>query len=207
MLTKRRKGLKGEPSPGVPPLRAAPAARSPCDAITQAVNERRAGVEPRPYEGLAERGEVGGGRTFGSSRTPSPTTGGRRPVRHVIYRESIPRLGGNVVRPAWTVRAGRRGRRPLQGGCGSMGPAVYRRRTQSRFQSKNAPGGAFSAYFSVFSAFSSGSGGAQKRPYIVAYLRILAASSGLASPGFMRQRQLPWAVPGTFMRACAPRPR
>ena len=81
------------------------------------------------------------------------------------------------------------------------------RRTQSRFQSKNAPGGAFSAYFSVFSAFSSGSGGAQKRPYIVAYLRILAASSGLASPGFMRQRQLPWAVPGTFMRASAPRPR
>ena len=151
-------------------------------------------------------------------------------MRHVIYRESIPRLGGNVVRPAWTVRAGRRGRRPLQGwcgdvvseviagkgrrgrrplqgGCGSMGPAVYRRRTQSRLQSKNAPGGAFSAYFSVFSAFSSGSGGAQKRPYIVAYLRILAASSGLASPGFMRQRQLPWAVPGTFMRACAPRPR
>ena len=128
-------------------------------------------------------------------------------MRHVIYRESIPRLGGNVVRPAWTVRAGRRGRRPLQGGCGSMGPAVCRRRTQSRFQSKNAPGGAFSAYFSVFSAFSSGSGGAQKRPYIVAYLRILAASSGLASPGFMRQRQLPWAVPGTFMRASAPRPR
>ena len=114
MLTKRRRGLKGGPSPGVPPLRAAPAARSPCDAITQAVNERRAGVEPRPYEGLAERGEVGGGRTFGSSRTPSPTTGGRRPVRHVIYRESIPRLGGNVVRPAWTVRAGRRGRRPLR---------------------------------------------------------------------------------------------
>ena len=96
---------------------------------------------------------------------------------------------------------------PYRGGCGSMGPAACRRRTQSRFQSKNAPGGAFSAYFSVFSAFSSGSGGAQKRPYIVAYLRILAASSGLASPGFMRQRQLPWAVPGTFMRASAPRPR
>ena len=96
-------------------MRAAPAARSPCDAITPAVNERRAGVEPCPYERLAERGEVGGGRTFGSSRTPTPTAGGRRPVRHVIYRESIPRLGGNVVRPAWTVRAGRRGRRPLRG--------------------------------------------------------------------------------------------
>ena len=207
MLTKRRRGSKGEPSPGVPPLRAAP-----------------------PPAAYARRRGAGGGRTFGSSRTPTPTAGGRRPVCHVIYRESIPRPGGNVVRPAWTVRAGRRGRRPLQGwcgdvvseviagkgrrgrrplqgGCGSMGPAVCRRRTQSRFQSKNAPGGAFSAYFSVFSAFSSGSGGAQKRPYIVAYLRILAASSGLASPGFMRQRQLPWAVPGTFMRASAPRPR
>ena len=32
-------------------MRAAPAARSPCDAITPAVNERRAGVEPRPYGG------------------------------------------------------------------------------------------------------------------------------------------------------------
>ena len=41
-------------------------------------------------------------------------------MRHVIYRESIPRLGGNVVRPAWTVRAGRRGRRPLQGWCGDV---------------------------------------------------------------------------------------
>ena len=32
VLMKRRRGSKGEPSPGVPPLRAAPAARSPCDA-------------------------------------------------------------------------------------------------------------------------------------------------------------------------------
>ena len=58
-------------------MRAAPAARSPCDAITPAVNERRAGVEPCPYERLAERGEVGGGRTFGSSRTPTPTGRGK----------------------------------------------------------------------------------------------------------------------------------
>ena len=46
---KRTRELKGDPSPGVPPLRAAPAARSPCDAITPAVNEHRAGVEPRRY--------------------------------------------------------------------------------------------------------------------------------------------------------------
>ena len=58
-------------------MRAAPAARSPCDAITLAVIRRRAGVEPRPYEGSAERGEVGGGRTFGLSRTPTPTGRGK----------------------------------------------------------------------------------------------------------------------------------
>ena len=48
---KRRRGSKGEPSPGVPPLRAVPAARSPCDAVAPVVNERRAGMGPRPYEG------------------------------------------------------------------------------------------------------------------------------------------------------------
>ncbi len=84
---KRRRGSKGEPSPGVPPLRAAPAARSPCDAVGSVVNERRAGVEPRPY-------------------------GGWR----------------NVVRPAVAVGAGRRGRRPLQGGRGDVGPAIIPRR-------------------------------------------------------------------------------
>ena len=52
LLTKRRRGLKGEPSPGVPPLRAAPAARSPCDLRTPTVIRRRAGIEPRPYEGV-----------------------------------------------------------------------------------------------------------------------------------------------------------
>ena len=70
---KRRRGSKGEPSPGVPPLRAAPAARSPRDAVAPVVNERRAGMDPRPYRGLEERGEVGGGRTLGSSGTPTPT--------------------------------------------------------------------------------------------------------------------------------------
>ena len=49
-----------------------------CDAITPAVIPRRAGVKPRPYRGLAERGRVGGGRRKGSSRTPTPTAGGKR---------------------------------------------------------------------------------------------------------------------------------
>ena len=35
---KRRRGSKGGPSPGVPPLRAAPAARSPCDTAGLEVN-------------------------------------------------------------------------------------------------------------------------------------------------------------------------
>ena len=131
MLTKRRRGSKGETSPGVPPLRAAPAARSPCDLRTSAVIRRRAGMEPRPYRGLAERGKVGGGRTFGSSRTPTPTAGGKRAVCRVIYCDIITRPGGgrrNGVTPAVTMTAGRRGRRPLQGGCGDVGPAVILRR-------------------------------------------------------------------------------
>ncbi len=80
------------------------------------------GWNPAPTRGLAERGEVGGGRRQGSSRTPTPTAGGRRAVCRIICRECIPRPGGgrrNVVRPACTVTAGRRGRRPLQGGCGT----------------------------------------------------------------------------------------
>ena len=56
-------------------MRAAPAARSPCDAITPAVNERRAGVEPRPYGGL--RNVVGLAMDEGKGRR------GRRPLRRV----------------------------------------------------------------------------------------------------------------------------
>ena len=109
-------------------MRAAPAARSPCDLQTPAVIRRRAGVEPRPYEGLEERGKVGGGRRQGSSRTPTPTAGGRRAVCRIIYRKIIPRPDGwNVVRLAETVAAGRRGRRPLRGGCDAVGPAADRR--------------------------------------------------------------------------------
>ena len=40
----------GEPAPGVPPLRAAPAARSQCYTITPAVIPLRSWVEPRPYK-------------------------------------------------------------------------------------------------------------------------------------------------------------
>ena len=103
-----------------PAARAAP--QPPRTAVTPVVNARRAGVEPRPYEGLEERGEVRGDLRQGSSRTPTPTAGGRRAAFRWIYCDIIPRLGRgrrNAVGLAKTVTAGRRGRRPLRGGCGS----------------------------------------------------------------------------------------
>ena len=48
VLTKRRRGSKGEPSPGVPPLRAAPAARSPRDTAGPAVDEGKGRRGRRP---------------------------------------------------------------------------------------------------------------------------------------------------------------
>ena len=48
LLTKRRRGSKGGPSPGVPPLRAAPAARSPCDTAGPAVDEGKGRRGRRP---------------------------------------------------------------------------------------------------------------------------------------------------------------
>ena len=74
---KAQEGVKGGTLAGGSPFAGGSAARSPCDAVGLAVDVRRAGAEPRPYEGSAERGEVGGGRTFGSSRTPTPTGRGK----------------------------------------------------------------------------------------------------------------------------------
>ena len=97
VLTKRRRGLKGEPSPGVPPLRAAPAARSLCappwgwrwtkERVVGDADPYRAGAATRglrssrrpggggtpPLRGPAERGKAGGDRDGGTSGTPSPT--------------------------------------------------------------------------------------------------------------------------------------
>ena len=56
-----------------------------CGDVGSAVDSRRAGVEPRPYEGAAERGGVGGDRDGGTSRTPSPTG-----FLHILgFRENI----------------------------------------------------------------------------------------------------------------------
>ena len=124
--------------PGAEPLDARRSARnSPC------ANEAQEGVKGgtlaggSPFAGGSRRPQplrhrgVGGGRRKGSSRTPTPTAGGKRAVRRRIYCEIITRPGRgwrNVVRPAVTAAAGRRGRRPLQGGCGDVGLAVLPRR-------------------------------------------------------------------------------
>ena len=65
-----------------------------CGDVGFVVIRRRAGVEPRPYRELAERGRGGGGQRKGSSRTPTPTAGGKRHVCRIICREIIPRPGG-----------------------------------------------------------------------------------------------------------------
>src|SRR5699024_2914142 len=124
--------------PGAEPLDARRSARNaPC------ANEAQEGVKggtlaggspfaggPRRPQPLRRRG-AGGELRKGSSRTPTPTAGGRRAVRCGIYCEAIPRPGGgrrNAVGLAKTVGAGRRGRRPLQGGRGDVGPAIIARR-------------------------------------------------------------------------------
>ena len=84
-------------------MRAAPAARSHCDAVGPAVDEGKGRRGRRPLQGWC--GDTG------SAVIPRPG-GGRR----------------NVVELAETVAAGRRGRRPLQGGCGDVGFVVIRRR-------------------------------------------------------------------------------
>ena len=56
-------------------MRAAPAARSPCAAIAPVVNERRAGVEPRPYGGWMNVVELAVDEGKGRR--------GRRPLRRV----------------------------------------------------------------------------------------------------------------------------
>ena len=94
MLKEAQEGVKGEPSPGVPPLRAAPAARSPrappwgwrwtkervvedADPYggweTGHVPHNIPRDHPTPGRGPVERGGVGGNRSCGTSRTPSPT--------------------------------------------------------------------------------------------------------------------------------------
>ena len=77
-------------------------------------------------------GTLAGGPPFaGGPRRPQPV---RVAVAQAIIRrragvEPRPYRGRrNAVRLAVTVTAGRRGRRPLQGGCGDVGPAVILRR-------------------------------------------------------------------------------
>ena len=82
---------------------------------------------PKPPAAPTRRRGAGGGRRKGSSRTPTPTAGGKRAMCRIIYRETIPRPGGgrwNAVGSAEAVTAGRRGRRPLRGSRNAVGLAV-----------------------------------------------------------------------------------
>ena len=107
LLMKRRRGSKGEPSPGVPPLRAAPAARSLC-------------APPWGWRWTKER-VVEDADPYGGWET------GRAPHNMPRDHPAPGRGWRNSVRPAVAMTAGRRGRRPLQGGCGDVGPATDRR--------------------------------------------------------------------------------
>ena len=130
MLKEAQEGVKGGTLAGGSPFAGGPRRPQPLRRHNAGGERTPGGGGTPPLRGLAERGEVGGGRRKGSSGTPTPTAGGKRAVRRIICREIIPRPGRgwrNVVRPAWAVRAGRRGRRPLRGGCGDVGPAVIQR--------------------------------------------------------------------------------
>ena len=142
MLTKRRRGSKGEPSPGVPPLRAAP---PPAALATpwgwRWTKERvvedadpyggwKTGRVPRdilrgyptPGRGSAERSDAGGDRSSGTSRTPSPT--GRLRQREVSDNTASGRGGTPPLQGAGETWWGRRGplRRDVEDAvhCGAL---------------------------------------------------------------------------------------
>ena len=130
-LQKSGRGPGAEPLDARRSARNAPCAKEAQEGVkggTLAGGPPFAGGSRRPQP--ARRREVGDGRRKGSSRTPTPTAGGKRAACRRIYCDIIPRLGRgwrNVVTPAKTVTAGRRGRRPLQGGCGDVSGGDSRR--------------------------------------------------------------------------------
>ena len=65
MLKEAQEGVKGGTLAGGSPFAGGLRRPQPLrSAVGRAVNERQARVEPRPYEGLEKRGEVGDGRTL-----------------------------------------------------------------------------------------------------------------------------------------------
>ena len=121
---KAQEGVKGGTLAGGSPFAGGPAARSPCDSITPAVNERRAVEEPRPYGG--RRNVVRSAMDEGKGRR------GRRPLRVATRSGRVPLdlqgagrgvgTGENAATGGVLISfVGRRGRRPLQGGCGDVG--------------------------------------------------------------------------------------
>ena len=144
---KRRRGSKGGPSPGVPPLRAAPPPAALATPRSRQWTKERVVEDADPYGGwktdrvprdlLRGYPTPGRGSAERDKAGDKPTAGrrGRRPLRGgcgAMTPAVIRRRAGVEPRPyrgsAVTVTAGRRGRRPLQGGCAAITPAVIPRR-------------------------------------------------------------------------------
>ena len=90
-LQKSGRGPGAEPLDARRSARNAPCAKEAQEGVkggTLAGGPPFAGGSRRPQP--ARRREVGDGRRKGSSRTPTPTTGGKRAVCHVIYCKTIP---------------------------------------------------------------------------------------------------------------------
>ena len=133
MLMKRRRGSKGGPSPGVPPLRAAPPPAARATSWGRRWTKARdvedadpyggweTGRAPRdllryypaPGRGSAEHGKAGGDRDGGTSGAPSPT--GRLRRRGAGGRPASGRGWNPAPTVGWQNAAtfmGRRGSRP-----------------------------------------------------------------------------------------------
>ena len=104
---KAQEGVKGGTLAGGPPFAGGSAARSLC-------------APPWGWRWTKER-VVEDADPYGGWET------GRVPHNMPRDHPAPGRGWRNSVRPAVAMTAGRRGRRPLQGGCGDVGPAVYRR--------------------------------------------------------------------------------
>ena len=131
MLTKRRRGSKGGPSPGVPPLRAAPPPAARATPLGRQWTKERVVEDADPYggwetdrvprdllrgyptpgRGLEERGGAGKNRDGGTSGTPSPTG---RVRRHNARSDPAP--GGGRTQPIRGAGGDREGGTPTPSG-------------------------------------------------------------------------------------------
>ena len=117
VLTKRRRGSKGEPSPGVPPLRAAPAARSLCgDVGLRFLRKREIRLSP-VGDGVPDVPPLGFRPT--PPRSASPRRGGVSGTRLYVDALFDPEL---PVPPHFFGLAQRNGVEPQRKALGVVAP-------------------------------------------------------------------------------------